>query len=101
MHIALHRFHWFEPAQIGSAILSGVYVHNFADIYKDLENISAASMIYDPSSQQIAMKLADLIFDKKEIAAMNIRAQNYLKSSQSIYDEVLGDVLNLVTGGNI
>ncbi len=90
-----------EPAQIGSAILSGIYVHNFADIYKDLENISAASMIYDPSSQQIAMKLADLIFDKKEIAAMNIRAQNYLKSSQSIYDEVLGDVLNLVTGGNI
>ncbi len=90
-----------EPAQIGSAILSGVYVHNFSDIYKDLENISAAAMIYDPSAQQIAMKLADLLFDKKEIAAMNVRAQNYLKSSQTIYDAVLGDVSKIVTGGNI
>jgi 3-deoxy-D-manno-octulosonic-acid transferase len=87
-----------EPAQLGSAIISGAYVHNFADIFKDLENINAAVMVYDTSPQQIAMKIADLLFDKKETSAMCVRAQNYLQASQSLYKEVFDDVYNLVKG---
>jgi 3-deoxy-D-manno-octulosonic-acid transferase len=62
-----------EPAQLGSAIVSGALVHNFGGLYQELEDEGGARIIDDPMSDRIAMAIAGLIGDPeqrdKEIAA--------------------------------
>ena len=62
-----------EPAQIGSAIVSGALVHNFESLYQELEDEGGARIIDDPLSDRIAMAIAGLLGDvdqrNKEIAA--------------------------------
>ncbi len=62
-----------EPAQVGSAIVSGNMVHNFEGLYQELEDAGGARMIDDPMSDRIAMAIAGLLGDDvqrdKEIAA--------------------------------
>jgi 3-deoxy-D-manno-octulosonic-acid transferase len=62
-----------EPAQIGSAIVSGTLVHNFEGLYQELEDDGGARIIDDMMSDRIAMAIAGLIGDDvqraKEVAA--------------------------------
>lgn len=48
----------FEPAALGSAILHGPHVANFADIYAKLDAANAAREVHDPAS--LAAALIDL-----------------------------------------
>jgi 3-deoxy-D-manno-octulosonic-acid transferase len=50
-----------EPAQLGSAIVSGALVHNFEGLYQELEDAGGARIIDDPMSDRIAMAIAGLI----------------------------------------
>jgi 3-deoxy-D-manno-octulosonic-acid transferase len=52
-----------EPAQMGSAIVSGALVHNFENLYQDLEDEGGARIIEDPMSDRIAMAIAGLLGD--------------------------------------
>lgn len=62
-----------EPAQVGSAIVSGAAVHNFDGLYQELEDEGGARIIDEAMSDRIAMAIAGLIGDTeqrdKEIAA--------------------------------
>jgi 3-deoxy-D-manno-octulosonic-acid transferase len=62
-----------EPAQIGSAIVSGALVHNFENLYQELEDEGGARIIDNPMSDVIAMSIAGLLGDddqrNKEVAA--------------------------------
>ncbi|NJR20194.1 MAG: tetraacyldisaccharide 4'-kinase [Hyphomonadaceae bacterium] len=62
-----------EPVQLGSAILTGAYVSNFADLYQELEDEGGARILDDPYSDVIAMNIAGLMGDDaqraREIAA--------------------------------
>jgi 3-deoxy-D-manno-octulosonic-acid transferase len=62
-----------EPAQIGSAIVTGAGVHNFDGLYQELEDEGGARIIDEPMSDRIAMAIAGLLGDSdqrdKEIAA--------------------------------
>jgi 3-deoxy-D-manno-octulosonic-acid transferase len=62
-----------EPAQLGSAIVSGALVHNFENLYQDLEDAGGARIIDNPLSDVIAMTIAGLLGNAdqraKEVAA--------------------------------
>jgi 3-deoxy-D-manno-octulosonic-acid transferase len=62
-----------EPAQLGSAIITGALVHNFENLYQDLEDAGGARIIDTPMSDVIAMSIAGLLGNEeqraKEVAA--------------------------------
>jgi 3-deoxy-D-manno-octulosonic-acid transferase len=62
-----------EPAQLGSAIVSGALVYNFENLYQELEDAGGARIIDNPLSDVIAMAIAGLLGDEdqrtKEVAA--------------------------------
>jgi 3-deoxy-D-manno-octulosonic-acid transferase len=62
-----------EPAQIGSAIVSGALVHNFENLYQELEDEGGARIVDNPLSDLIAVAIAGLLGDEdqrlREVAA--------------------------------
>jgi 3-deoxy-D-manno-octulosonic-acid transferase len=62
-----------EPAQLGSAIVSGALVHNFENLYQELEDAGGARIVDNPMSDVIALAIAGLLGDDaqraKEVAA--------------------------------
>lgn len=62
-----------EPAQLGSAIVSGALVHNFENLYQELEDAGGARIIDNPMSDVIAMSIAGLLGNEdqrqKEVGA--------------------------------
>lgn len=50
-----------EPAQLGSAIISGALVHNFEGLYHELEEHGGARILDDPSPDRIAVCVAGLL----------------------------------------
>jgi 3-deoxy-D-manno-octulosonic-acid transferase len=62
-----------EPAQLGSAIVTGALVHNFENLYQDLEDAGGARIMDNPMSDIIAMNIAGLLGNEdqrqQEVAA--------------------------------
>jgi 3-deoxy-D-manno-octulosonic-acid transferase len=62
-----------EPAQLGSAIVSGALVFNFENLYQELEDAGGARIIDNPMSDVIALSIAGLLSNDeqraKEVAA--------------------------------
>jgi 3-deoxy-D-manno-octulosonic-acid transferase len=57
-----------EPAQLGSAIVSGALLHNFENLYQELEDAGGARIVDNPMSDVIAMTIAGLLGDKDQRA---------------------------------
>jgi 3-deoxy-D-manno-octulosonic-acid transferase len=55
-----------EPAQIGSAIVSGALVHNFENLYQELEDEGGARIVDNPMSDLIAVAIAGLLGDEDQ-----------------------------------
>jgi 3-deoxy-D-manno-octulosonic-acid transferase len=55
-----------EPAQLGSAIVTGAGVHNFDGLYQELEDAGGARIVDDPVSDRIAMAIAGLMGDSTQ-----------------------------------
>ena len=85
-----------EPAQINSAIISGGYVHNFADIYNDMELAQAAIIINHPTERDIALNISSLLFNDDQRGEMITNAANYLLDNQEIYHNVVKDIFELI-----
>ena len=86
-----------EPAQIGSVILSGPHVHNFADIYEQLENDKSAIIIRNLESNFIALKIAELLTNPNKCLDMTQRARlTIAKSKGALQQTIVGlfDILN-------
>ncbi len=80
-----------EPAQIGSVILSGPYVHNFADIYDQLETDQGAIIIRNIDCSFIALKIAELFSNPSLCLDMTQRARlTIAKSKGALQQTVLG-----------
>jgi 3-deoxy-D-manno-octulosonic-acid transferase len=52
-----------EPAQLGSAIVTGALVHNFDGLYQELEDAGGTRIVDDLMSDRIAMVIAGLLGD--------------------------------------
>jgi 3-deoxy-D-manno-octulosonic-acid transferase len=55
-----------EPAQLGSAIVTGCLVHNFDGLYQELEDGGGARIVDNPMSDPIAMAIAGLLGDPEQ-----------------------------------
>jgi 3-deoxy-D-manno-octulosonic-acid transferase len=55
-----------EPAQLGSAIVTGALVHNFEGLYQELEEDGGARIIDNPMSDRIAMAIAGLMGNEEQ-----------------------------------
>jgi 3-deoxy-D-manno-octulosonic-acid transferase len=85
-----------EPAQLGSAIVSGVLVHNFENLYQDLEDAGGARMIDNPMSDIIAMSIAGLLGDEEQRAKEVAAAREVVARGAGAMDVTVAGLLELL-----
>lgn len=81
----------FEALQLGSVILSGRYVNNFREAYRDLENSKSCLMVKDEN--ELLFDLLKLMKDENYYLSL---LQN-TKNQQSNNQEVLQDILKIIS----
>lgn len=86
-----------EPAMNDCAIISGPYVHNFKDIFVDLENTNGAEII-EPQANIIAMKVSDILLDDGKQKSLKENAKNYIISSQKNSINLIDDIAENIIG---
>lgn len=85
-----------EPAQIGSAIVSGALVHNFEGLYQELEDEGGARIIDDMMSDRIAMAIAGLIGDDDQRVKENAAARAVVARGAGAMDVTVQALLDLL-----
>lgn len=85
----------FEPAALGSAILHGPYVSNFADIYDRLDHASAAIAV--AGQAQLAQAVTDLMRPDKR-APMAYAAWEVSSSGADSTDKAIALILDHLPG---
>lgn len=85
-----------EPAQIGSAIISGACVHNFDDLYTELENAGGARIIDNPMSDLIAMSVAGLLGNEEQRSKEVTLAQNVVAQGAGAMRTTINALLSLL-----
>lgn len=94
-----------EPAQIGSAIISGPYVHNFADIYEQLESDKGALIIHNLEPNFIALKIAELLTNTINCIDMTQRARLTIARSKGALQQTINGLIAILekseNGGKI
>jgi 3-deoxy-D-manno-octulosonic-acid transferase len=85
-----------EPAQIGSAIVSGALVHNFEGLYQELEDEGGARIIDDMMSDRIAMVVAGLIGDDEQRANEVAAARTVVARGAGAMDVTVQALLELL-----
>lgn len=83
-----------EPAQAGSAILSGPHVDSFADIYKSFEALGAVRWTDNP--KQIADAVSGLWADPAQHAAMTTAARTAVEAGQPALEVTVARLLELI-----
>ncbi|MDJ0858125.1 MAG: 3-deoxy-D-manno-octulosonic acid transferase [Dinoroseobacter sp.] len=83
----------FEPAALGSAILHGPHVKNFADIYQRLAEVGAARLASTPEG--LAASVEDLLSPDKA-ARMAHAAWEVSSRGAEVTDVALNEVLTLL-----
>lgn len=87
-----------EPAQIGSVILSGPYVHNFADIYSQLEAENGAVLMHNIDPNLIALKLITLMSDEKMQSEMIQNAAKIIEGGKGAMGTTINGLLEILAG---
>jgi 3-deoxy-D-manno-octulosonic-acid transferase len=85
-----------EPAQIGSAIVTGALVHNFENLYQDLENAGGARIVDNPMSDVIAMAIAGLLGDDEQRAKEVAAAREVVARGAGAMDVTVKALLGLL-----
>ncbi len=86
-----------EPAQLGSAIISGPYVHNFEDLYQELEDEGGVRIIDDMMSDRIAMAIAGLIGDDQQRDSEIAAARSVVARGAGAMETTVTALLDLLT----
>jgi len=81
----------FEPAALGSAILHGPYVANFAEIYRRLAEAGAARLVSSP--EKLAGEVAQLL-SPDQAATMASGAWQVISDGADVTDRALALVLD-------
>jgi 3-deoxy-D-manno-octulosonic-acid transferase len=87
-----------EPARLGSAIVSGASVSNFADLYGALEEAGGAVMLDEPSSDRLALAIADLMGNSERASAMKAAALRVVDAGVGAMDASVAALLALLNG---
>jgi len=77
-----------EPAQLGSAVLSGKFVHNFQGIFEDMAAQNAVKIAIDSNYETISVEVFDLLTAPEKLEAMTSAALKYTQSSKKVLDKV-------------
>jgi 3-deoxy-D-manno-octulosonic-acid transferase len=85
-----------EPAQLGSAIVSGALVHNFENLYQDLEDAGGARIIDNPVSDIIAMSIAGLLGNEDQRAKEVAAAREVVARGAGAMDVTVARLLELL-----
>jgi 3-deoxy-D-manno-octulosonic-acid transferase len=86
-----------EPAQIGSAIVSGALVHNFENLYQELEDAGGARIIDNPMSDVIAMTIAGLLGNEEQRAKEVEAARGVVAQGAGAMDVTVAGLLELLS----
>lgn len=84
-----------EPIMIGSAVISGLKVHNFADLYLDLEEAGAALLV-EADAQALALSVAGLLGQPDQRAAMLDQARAVVAQGAAAMDRAVAALLPLI-----
>lgn len=87
----------YEPAQLGSAILHGAFVTNFADIYERLDQEGGAMLV--TSGFELGQCLKDMFGKKGQEQAA--KATEIIGQEQNATSEVLDYIADLLTHKNL
>jgi 3-deoxy-D-manno-octulosonic-acid transferase len=85
-----------EPAQLGSAIVSGALVHNFENLYQELEDAGGARIVDNPMSDVIAMAIAGLLGDDEQRAKEVAAARTVVARGAGAMDGTVKALLDLL-----
>jgi 3-deoxy-D-manno-octulosonic-acid transferase len=85
-----------EPAQLGSAIVSGALVHNFENLYQELEDAGGARIVDNPLSDVIAMAIAGLLGDDEQRAKEVAAARGVVARGAGAMDGTVRALLDLL-----
>lgn len=69
-----------EPASLAKPVLSGPYVHNFSEVYLELQNQGGAKTV--STAEEIADAVVELMNDDKQRLLMGQRAQAMVEQSR-------------------
>lgn len=84
-----------EPIAIGSAVISGMKVHNFADLYLDLEDAGGVVLVgADP--QALALQVAGLLGRPDQRTAMLDHARAVVAQGAAAMDRAVAALLPLI-----
>lgn len=90
-----------EPAQLGSAIISGHFVHNFQNIYGEMAALNAAIILNEASEttqQAIAMEVAGLLSNQIKCKQLTKAADKFAKSGNKSLGKIASALLPLIGG---
>lgn len=76
-----------EPARIGASIITGPYVHNFTDIFQDLEQAGGLTRIYAPG--ELAGAVERLLKNGEARKAQIAAAEQHVAAHTGVMDRVL------------
>ena len=85
----------YEPAALGSAILHGPHVHNFADIYDRLDSAGAAVTV--TGTAELGAALADLLQPSRS-APMALAAWELSSAGADVTDKAMALILDHLPG---
>lgn len=85
----------FEPASLGSAILHGPYVANFADIYRRLSDAGAARLVSSP--EKLAGEVTQLL-SPDQAALMASGAWQVISDGADVTEKALALILETLDG---
>ncbi len=77
----------FEALQLGSVILSGSYVKNFAEVYKDLKSSESCLMIQN--EEELLFYLLKMMKDEKFYSSRLKNVQQFGSNNSAILDNIL------------
>ena len=84
-----------EPIAIGSAVISGMKVHNFADLYLDLEAAGGVVLV-GAEPQGVALAVAGLLGQPDRRAAMLAHARAVVAEGAAAMDRAMAALVPLI-----
>lgn len=76
-----------EPARLGAAVITGPYVHNFTDIFQELESAGGLKRIYAP--EELAGAVSALLKDGAQRRALADSGKAHVEAHQGVMERVL------------
>ncbi len=77
----------FEALQLGSVILSGIYVKNFQEVYQDLKNSGSCVMVKNEA--ELLFYLLKMMKDKNYYASLKENITNQQSNNQEVAHSIL------------